>query len=75
MAVSVKTENEGSSGKTVQIRGAKAGGEVSPVRPCTVFDGYSPVAFRPPHPWPRAGYGAAASSFFSFDRDPHDLFP
>ena len=27
----------------------------------------------PPHPWPKAEHRAVASSFFSFERDPHDL--
>src|SRR4030042_5141064 len=33
----------------------------------------SPVALRPPHPWPKAGHGAVASSLFCFERDLHDL--
>jgi len=32
-----------------------------------------PVALRPPHPWPKAGHCDVAASFFSFERDPHDL--
>jgi acyl carrier protein len=30
----------------------------------------SPGALRPPHPWPKAGHGAVASSLFCFERDP-----
>jgi hypothetical protein len=33
----------------------------------------SPVALRPPHPWPKAGHCAIASSLFCFERDPRDL--
>jgi len=29
----------------------------------------------PPQPLPKAEHGAVASSFFSFERDPHDLNP
>jgi hypothetical protein len=32
-----------------------------------------PVAFRPPHPWPKAGHGGVAPSLFCFERDPHGL--
>src|SRR5512137_2550152 len=30
----------------------------------------SPVALRPPHPWPKAGHCGVASSLFCFERDP-----
>src|SRR5512136_1800176 len=31
------------------------------------------VALRPPHPWPKAGPCAVASSLFCFEGDPHGL--
>jgi hypothetical protein len=33
----------------------------------------SPVALRPPHPWPKAGRSGVASSLFCFERDLHGL--
>jgi hypothetical protein len=39
MRVSLKTENEEYAGKTMQIRAAKAGGEVSPAPPWRVLYG------------------------------------
>src|SRR5512136_1851293 len=33
----------------------------------------SPVALRPPHPWPKAGHSGVASSLFCFERDLHGL--
>ena len=65
----------------MQIRGSKAGGALrlsSPCKSSVVIPG-SPSARRPatagPHPWPKAEHRAVASSFFSFERDPHDLNP
>src|SRR5512135_296507 len=33
----------------------------------------SPIAPRPPDPWPEAGHCAVASSLFCFEGDPHGL--
>jgi hypothetical protein len=50
MRVSLKTENEEYAGKTMQIRAAKAGGEVSPARARRDLAGEfagSPPAWKP----------------------------
>jgi len=75
MGVPLKTENEEWSGeghadKTQRRRAASFDRRLH----ARFSMATTPVAFRPPHPLPKAGNWAAASSFFSFEEDPHDPY-
>jgi hypothetical protein len=73
MGVSLKTENEAYSGKRMQTRAAKAGGETPPAVPCRIFRGHLPVSPPPASPIATAKHGDVAASLFSFERDSHAL--
>ena len=73
MRVSFKTENEERSDMTMQERGSEGGRRALSHISMWVLRGHSPEALRPPHPLPEAEHRAVASSFFCFERDPHDL--
>ena len=55
--------------------GQQGGRRASSIITMQVLRGHSREPLRPPHPWPKAEHRAVASSFFSFERDPHDLNP
>jgi hypothetical protein len=50
---------------------AKAGGESSEALREPILHGPTPESLRPPHRLPYAEHRGVASSFFSFERDPH----
>jgi len=61
-------------------RGQPGGRRASSFMTMQVLRGHSRESLRPPtdvvgppHPLPKAEHRAVASSFFSFERDPHDL--
>ena len=75
MGVPLKTENEENPGRACKHPVAKAGGESSEALRGPNLDGPARESLRPPHRLPYAKHCGVASSFFSFERDPHALHP
>ena len=71
MGVPLKTENEENPGRACQDPVAKGGAESSEAFREPILHGPAPESLRPPHRLPNAEHGGAASSLFSFERDPH----